>query len=224
VATRPRLVSVQTGRPRTVAAADPWITSIFKTPVEGRVRLRPMNLDGDEQADLTVHGGVDKAICVYSADHYAAWQHELDLPAFGPGAFGENFTVTGLSEGDVSIGDRWTVGDAVVEVSQPRSPCWKIGRRWERLDLPKRVIESRRTGWYLRVVGEGAVEAGQAIVVASRPHPRWTISRVNDLAYAPADEVDAGEIASLAAADRLSRSWREWLAKRLATIERRHTR
>ncbi|HTE46178.1 MAG TPA: MOSC domain-containing protein, partial [Gemmatimonadaceae bacterium] len=123
---RPRLVSLQVGRPREFGDGDPRMTSIFKTPVDEAIMLAATNLDGDEQADLTVHGGIDKAVCVYSADHYQAWRDELNNPLMDAGAFGENFTVSGQTELDVCIGDVYQVDEAIVVVSQPRSPCWKL--------------------------------------------------------------------------------------------------
>ncbi|HEU4685119.1 MAG TPA: MOSC domain-containing protein [Nitrospira sp.] len=137
-------------------------TGIWKEPVTGRVMLRQLNLDGDEQADLTVHGGLDKAVYVYPSEHYPIWRAELpgiDLPY---GSFGENFTTEGLDERSVHIGDRFRIGGAVVEVTQPRLPCYKLGIRFGRADMPKRFHASGRCGWYLAVLQEGEVGAGDA--------------------------------------------------------------
>jgi MOSC domain-containing protein YiiM len=211
------LLSIQVGLPArrgTEGATDPaeapWSSAIFKAAVTGPVYLGPMNLAGDGQADLAVHGGHDKAVLAYSADHYPAWRTELRLPEMGPGAFGENFTVGGVDEEAVCIGDSVTVGEALVQVSQPRAPCWKLARRWKRPDLPKRVVETGRTGWYLRVLRPGLVESGQPIVLVERPYPHFTIARVNHAAYEAADRDLAAE---LAACPLLSHGWRRAFAE-----------
>ena len=145
--------------------------------------LSSTNLAGDGQADLKVHGGPDKAVCVYSADHYPFWRQELGVQECGPGWFGENFSVEGQRETDVAVGDTYRIGTAVVQISQPRAPCWKLGRRWHRLDMPKLVVQSGRTGWYLRVLETGDVECGDALTLLDRPFSRWTIDAVNAVAY-----------------------------------------
>src|SRR5688572_29486741 len=179
------LLSVQTGHPLSLPHAEgQWRSSIHKHPVETSLRLDRLNLEGDEQADLTVHGGPDKAVCAYSADHFAYWQATLGRPDLGPGAFGENFTVSGLDEATVCLGDVFAVGTVLVEVSQPRGPCWKLGRKWDRLDLPKLVLRAGKTGWYFRVRQTGEVAAGQNIRLAERPYAQWTIDEVNRVAYA----------------------------------------
>jgi MOSC domain-containing protein YiiM len=156
-----KLVSVQVGRPRTVRWHGRSVsTGIYKEPVAGRIMLRRFNLDGDEQADLTVHGGRDKAVYVYPSEHYPLWQAEFpDLP-LPYGMFGENFTTEGLDEQSVRIGDQFRIGEAVVEVTQPRLPCYKLGIRFGRPDMPKRFHASGRCGLYLAVLHEGEVGAG----------------------------------------------------------------
>jgi MOSC domain-containing protein YiiM len=155
-----KLVSVQVGRPRTVRWHGRSVsTGIYKEPVAGRIMLRRFNLDGDEQADLTVHGGRDKAVYVYPSEHYPRWQAEFpDLP-LPYGMFGENFTTEGLDEQSVRIGDQFRIGEAVVEVTQPRLPCYKLGIRFGRPDMPKRFHASGRCGLYLAVLREGEVGA-----------------------------------------------------------------
>ena len=174
-----RLVSIQVGRPRWNVTADGqrWRSAFFKAPVSGPVALGFTNLDGDGQADTSVHGGPDMAALCYSFEHYPDWREELSLPEMGPGGFGENFTVSGQDEATVFIGDVYEVGEAVVQVSQPRGPCANISRRWERPDLVRRVEESGRHGWYLRVLQEGVVEAGLEVRLIERPHPEWTVQR-----------------------------------------------
>ena len=203
------LLSVQTGRPLARAHADgQWLSSIYKSPIATPLRLDPLNLDGDEQADLTVHGGPDKAVCVYSADHFAYWQTTLERPELGPGAFGENFTVSGLDETTVCLGDVFAIGTVLVEVSQPRSPCWKLGRKWDRLDLPKLVLRAGKTGWYFRVRQPGVVAPGQDIRLVERPCAQWTITEVNRVAYAKKTADMRAARRELASCPALSASWR----------------
>ena len=158
-----KILSLNVGRPRLVARdGEPVSTGIFKEPVAGRVRLRTLNLDGDRQADLSVHGGPYKAVYVYPSEHYDFWKRELpelDLPW---GMFGENFTTTGFSETAVNIGDKFCVGTAEVMVTQPRLPCYKLGIRFGRADIIKRFLASERTGFYLSVLHEGEVGVGDA--------------------------------------------------------------
>jgi len=213
-ATEARLVSIRVGRPRTIDDPQPWRTAFFKDAITGPVWLRATNLDGDRQADLRVHGGVDKAVCVYSGDHYRAWRIELARPDMTSGAFGENFTVTGQSEQQVCLGDRFRIGAAVVEVSQPRGPCIKLARRWDRLDLPKLVVASGRSGWYLRVIDEGQLEAGDPLQLLERPFPHWTIARVNDVTYGLGATTDEDRDA-LASCPALARSWRRAVGRKV---------
>ena len=144
-----KIVSVNVGRPRLVMRNDEQVsTGIFKEPVAGRVMLRTLNLDGDRQADLTVHGGPEKAVYLYPSEHYAFWKRELpdmDLPW---GMFGENFTTEGMFEGEINIGDSFRIGSAEVMVTQPRMPCYKLGIRFGRTDIIKRFLASERTGFY----------------------------------------------------------------------------
>jgi len=161
-----RVVSIQVGLPRDLGD---WRTAFFKKPVFGPVWLGWLGLDGDRQADPRYHGGPDKAVLAYSADHYAAWREDPGFSNLAHGAFAENFTIAGLDEATVCIGDKYRVGEAFVEVSQPRGPCWKIARRWKRPDLTARVAKTGRTGWYLRVLGEGYVEAGDEVSLVERP-------------------------------------------------------
>ncbi len=156
-----KLVSVQVGRPCKVRWRDKWIsTGIYKEPADGRVMLRRFNLDGDQQADLKVHGGSDKAVYLYPSEHYAFWRKELPGMPLPYGIFGENFTTEGLNEQAVCIGDRFCIGGALVEVTQPRLPCYKLGIRFGRPDMPKRFHASARCGFYLAVLREGEVGAG----------------------------------------------------------------
>jgi len=167
-----KIVSVNVGLPREVEWKGRRVTTgIFKSPVEGRVRARFLNLDGDRQADLSVHGGRDKAVYAYPEEHYEHWCRELpgvDLP---PGSFGENLTTRGLTETQVRIGDSFRIGSALLRVTQPRMPCSKLGMKFARDDMVKRFLESERSGFYLAVVEEGEVAAGDTIELVERvPH------------------------------------------------------
>ncbi|MEW4530815.1 MOSC domain-containing protein [Maioricimonas sp. JC845] len=217
-----RIASIQVGLPQThghPGAIDPmqksWFSGIFKNPVDGPVEVGPVNLAGDGQADLTVHGGPDKAILGYAAAHYPAWQQELGLEEFTAGAFGENLTIEGATEGEVCVGDIWSIGETVqVQVSQPRSPCHKLGRKWKMPELPKRVLATGRSGWYFRVLQTGVIEAGCAMTLQERLNPEWTIERVNRVRYGK--EASDNEIAALADLPELAASWREaFQAKRV---------
>jgi MOSC domain-containing protein YiiM len=167
-----RIVSVNVGRPRTVTwRGRPVTTAIFKEPVAGRVPVRRLNLEGDGQADLSVHGGTDKAVYVYPAEHYADWRRELPDLELPWGMFGENLTTEGLREDDVHVGDRLRLGSAEGVVTQPRLPCYKLGIRFGRDDIVKRFMASGRSGFYLAVTREGNVGAGDPVEILSRdPH------------------------------------------------------
>lgn len=166
-----QVISINVGLPREVEWRGQTVqTSIFKEPVAGMVRVRRLNIDGDQQSDLTVHGGAEKAVYVYPSEHYAFWREELpgfDLPW---GAFGENFTTTGLDESSIHIGDRLRIGSAEFVVTQPRMPCFKLGIRFGRPDMVKRFLRSGRSGFYLAVTSEGDVAAGNGVSVIAR-HP-----------------------------------------------------
>lgn len=187
----------------------PWTTAFFKEPVAGPVWLGATNLECDRQADLKNHGGPDRAVMAYAAGHYPGWRAELYLE-IPHGAFGENFTVAGMDEATVCIGDSYEVGGAVVQVSQPRIPCWKIARRWQVKDLSARVQRSGRTGWYLRVLREGEVKADDEMRLIDRPYPEWTIARANAALYTR-PPIEA-EVRALAACPGLAPSLRMALA------------
>jgi MOSC domain-containing protein YiiM len=176
---RASIVSVQVGMPRPVPLdGEAVLTSIFKSPVAKRIRLRSLNLDGDAQADLIHHGGRDKTAYAYPSEHYSFWQKELPGVELPWGSFGENFTIAGLMEGDVSIGDRLMIGTAEVTVTQPRIPCFKLNLRFGREDMIQRFLASRRTGFYLRVLQEGEVGAGDEIRILHRDENRVSIAEI----------------------------------------------
>jgi len=164
-----KIISLNVGLPREVLWHGRSVTTgIYKEPVGGRVALRKLNLDGDRQGDLTVHGGESKAVYCYPAEHYEYWKKELPGRELTVGMFGENFTVRGLLEKDVHLGDRFRVGSAEVVVTQPRLPCYKLGVRFGSDDMVKRFLASGRGGFYLAVTREGEVGAGDQITLSSR--------------------------------------------------------
>jgi MOSC domain-containing protein YiiM len=174
-----RLISVCVGVPREVDwKGKPVTTGIFKQPVDGRVMMRSLNLDGDRQADLTVHGGVEKAVYAYPIEHYAYWRQEFPNDELPWGAFGENLTVEGLLEAEVNIGDRFRIGTAEVLVTQPRFPCFKLNLKFGRDDMVKRFLNSRLSGIYFSVVQEGEIGAGDAITLVSRDENNVTVADI----------------------------------------------
>lgn len=215
----PKLISIQVSQPRQFGqaeAVDPmdrhWATGFFKEPVSGVVWVGSSNLDGDGQADRVHHGGRDKAVLAYSAEHYPEWRKSMDNLSLPFGAFGENFTIEGLAEAVVCIGDTFQLGEeAIVQVSQPRQPCWKLARRWRIRSLASQVQQTGRTAWYFRVQQEGFVAAGMSFVLLERPHPSWTIERANWTMHV--NRHDVADVLELAAVTHLSDSWRKTLMK-----------
>jgi MOSC domain-containing protein YiiM len=178
-----RLLSIQVGTPRTVGTPDAedrmeraFTSAIWKTPVAGPVHAGPLGLAGDAVANRKVHGGPDQAVLMYAAAHYPHWELELGR-GMEPGAFGENLTVEGLDEDGVCIGDVLEIGPVHLEVSQPRQPCATLARRHQVPDMIALVRRNGRSGWYLRVVLEGNLEAGETIRLLDRPNPAWTVRR-----------------------------------------------
>jgi MOSC domain-containing protein YiiM len=216
--TSSRVVSVNVGLPRTVRWKGRDVTTgIFKAPVEGPVPLRCLNLDGDRQADLSVHGGAAKAVYAYPLEHYAFWREELrDELIFG--AFGENLTVQAMPlEEEIAIGDRFRIGTAELVVTQPRIPCYKLGLRLGRDDVPKRFLASRRSGYYLAVETEGSVAAGDGVEALSRHPARISVAEVTRV-FAD-DRDDLATIERLVALDALPEDWRRYFAKRLRVAD-----
>jgi len=209
-----KLLSVNVGMPRdAVWRGEVVRTGIFKSAVPGPVALRDHNLDGDRQADLSVHGGADKAVYVYPAEHYAFWRAELpgvDLPW---GAFGENLTTEGLMEDSVHIGDRFRIGSAELVVTQPLMPCFKLGIRFGRPDMVKRFLRSGRTGFYLAVTREGEVGAGDAVAPIARHELAISVAEIVGLYSADAANQDLLRKASELSA--LPEGWRDYFRKRL---------
>lgn len=212
-----RLISVSCGLPREVDwHGRPVTTSIFKDPVEGRIALRKLNLDGDRQSDLTVHGGEHKAVYCYPLQHYAYWRQELpgrDLP---PGMFGENFTIEGgPDEESAYIGDRFSVGSAEVVVTQPRLPCYKLQIRFGLDDMIKRMLASGRTGFYVSVAREGEVGAGDEVTFLRREPDSIPVSAITQLYIAKSYSADHLDLVDRALTlEALPESWKQWLRER----------
>lgn len=213
-----KLVSVNVGLPRLLAwAGATFKTGIFKHSVQGRIMLRSTNLDGDRQADLSVHGGPNKAVYGYPSEHYAAWSAELpELLNLARtwGAFGENFTTEGLLETEVSVGDRYHVGSAVVRVTTPRLPCYKLAAKFQRDDMIERFVLSGRCGFYFAVVEEGEVGVGDKFEFLEREDPTLTIAEVNSLYTAKSP--DRESLQRSIAVKLLPESWRDRFRARLA--------
>jgi len=215
-----KLVSVNIGLPRQVTWHGGIVTTgIFKQPVYGRVTLRKLNLDGDRQADLTVHGGEYKAVYCYPIEHYGYWRKELPGRELPMGTFGENFTTEGLLEGSVHIGDQFSIGSAEAVVTQPRLPCYKLGVRFQADDMVKRFLASQRTGFYLAVTQEGQVGAHDEIRLIARDHNAVPVSEITRLYIAKKYADD--DLISIRRAVRVSAlpdSWKEYLQQRLQTM------
>ncbi len=213
-----KLVSLNIGFPREVTWRGMNVTTgIFKQPVEGRVALRKLNLDGDRQADLTVHGGEYKAVYCYPLVHYDYWKKELPGRELPMGSFGENFTIDGLREDSVHLGDRFSVGSAEVVVTQPRLPCYKLGVRFQSDDMAKRFLASGRMGFYLAVAREGEVGVGDEIKVVARDSNAVPVTEITRLYIAKRygdDELNSVRRALQVAV--LPESWKEYFRERLA--------
>jgi MOSC domain-containing protein YiiM len=210
-----KLLSVNVGLPREIEWKGKIVrTSIFKEPVSGRVRVKKLNLEGDQQSDLAVHGGIHKAVYVYPSEHYAFWRKELPEADLPWGMFGENFTTEGsLDDQTVFIGDRFRVGSAEFVVTQPRMPCFKLGIRFGRSDIIKRFLHSGRVGFYLAVVQEGEVAAGDSIELLARDRRGITVAEIVNLYTADAANQDLlHRVSELSA---LPQSWRDYFRKRL---------
>jgi MOSC domain-containing protein YiiM len=199
---------------------EPVSTGIFKEPLVGRVMLRTLNLDGDRQADLSVHGGPDKAVYVYPSEHYAFWRHELPDMELPWGMFGENFTTTGLLEPQIHIGDHFRIGAAEVMVTQPRMPCYKLGIRFGRTDIIKRFLASERTGFYLSVLQEGEVGAGDELVLVNKNESAVSVVDVTRLYSSDKRNIDLLQRAI--ATEQLPESWRSYFQDRFEKLTDKH--
>jgi len=214
-----KLISLNVSLPRLVEYnGEPVATGIFKEPVPGPLMLRTLNLDGDRQADLSVHGGITKAVYAYPSEHYDFWKKEFPEMNLPWGMFGENFTIAGLFEDGVNVGDKFRIGEAELMVTEPRLPCYKLGIKFGRVDIIKRFLRSRRTGFYFAVVKEGMVKAGDEIELLSRDANNITIA---DIVRVYAFEKDDLETMRRAVKlEALSESWREWFRKQVEKSSR----
>jgi MOSC domain-containing protein YiiM len=214
-----QLVSVNVGLPRTVIWKGRTVkTGIFKTPTNGRVRVQTLNLDGDRQADLSVHGGPDKAIYVYPSEHYDYWRGEFPNMELPWGMFGENFTTTGLVEGAVNVGDTFRIGSAVAMVTQPRVPCYKLAAKFGREDIVKRFLASGRSGFYLKVVQEGEVGVGDVIELISRDGHAVTVEDVANLYRDGPDQVSL--LQRVVQVEALPENWRDHFRQQIDQLQR----
>ena len=212
-----KIISVNVGLPRLVLRnGEPVSTGIFKEPVTGRITLRTLNLDGDRQSDLSVHGGPLKAVYLYPSEHYDFWKRELpemDLPL---GMFGENFTSEGLFETDTNIGDKFRIGSAELMVTQPRMPCYKLGIRFGRADIIKRFLVSERTGFYFSVLKEGEVGAGDEFELLEKNASGVRVVDVTRLYGSDRENVDL--LRRAIATEALPESWRDYFQKRIENL------
>jgi MOSC domain-containing protein YiiM len=212
-----KLLSVNCGLPREVDwHGESVTTSIYKEPVSGRTALRTLNLDGDRQSDLTVHGGAYKAVYCYPIEHYDYWKAELPGRTLPMGAFGENFTIAGLDEDSVYVGDRFAVGSAEVVVTQPRLPCYKLGIKFGSDEMVKWFLASRRTGFYVAVTQEGDVGAGDEMIPLGREADSISVSAITRLYIAKEYSDDDRELVERARRlSALPDSWKQWLYERV---------
>jgi MOSC domain-containing protein YiiM len=209
-----KIISLNVGRPRLVSHNGESVsTGIFKEPIRSRVMMRTLNLDGDRQADLSVHGGPSKAVYVYPAEHYDFWKGEfpeMDLPW---GMFGENFTTTDLLETEINVGDKFRVGSAEVMVTQPRMPCYKLGLKFRRADIIKRFLQSERTGFYLAVLKEGEVGVGDEFEPLAKDGHDVRVNYITRL-YTR-EKHNAALLRRAIAVEALPESWRDYFQDRL---------
>jgi MOSC domain-containing protein YiiM len=209
-----KLISLNVARPRLIVYQGRTIdTGIFKEPVSGPVLLRTLNLDGDRQADLTVHGGPNKAVYGYPSEHYPFWREELPGANLPWGTFGENFTTTGLSEDELHIGDRFQIGSAIVMVRQPRMPCYKLAAKFQRDDMIERFLVSGRSGFYFSVEHEGSVAVEDDFQLLKQNNPGITIAEMNRLFVR--DRYNRDLLRKAIATEALPEDWREYFSERL---------
>ena len=212
------MISLNVARPRLVLYKGQSInTGIFKEPIAGAVALRTLNLDGDRQADLSVHGGPYKAVYGYPSEHYEFWRQELPEANLSWGAFGENFTTEGLLERDLHVGDRLQIGAAIVMVRQPRTPCYKLAAKFQRDDMIARFLHSGCSGFYFSVEQEGVVQAGDVFEFLSREPEAVTVAELNQLFVD--DKYNRELLEKAIASPALTEDWRDYLEERFARMQ-----
>ena len=205
----PQLVSINVGKIQTYD--NDWTTAFFKYPVEGKIWVSELCVEGDEQHHKKYHGGTFRPILAYCAEHYPKWRTELSVD-FPFGGFAENFTISGLDEDSVCLGDVYQVGDTLkIQVSQPRLPCDQISMRWNMPELTKLVKNSGRTGWYMSVVEEGCVEAGMTLTLLERPYPEWKITTAHEIYQKRAGNTE--QALALSDCEALETGWRARLKR-----------
>ncbi|MCY9696920.1 MOSC domain-containing protein [Paenibacillus alginolyticus] len=210
------IVSINVGLPQTIMyQGKELVTGIYKYPVSSSLRVSKTQLDGDGQADLTLHGGTDKALCVYPEEHYAHWEQVL-AQKLEAGTFGENLTVRGLLEDQVCIGDIYAIDDVIVQVSQPRQPCHKLAKRLDWGDAVLQVQETGYTGYYLRVLTEGVISKNAEVKLIVRDEAGVTVAYANQIKYHEKANIEAAQ--QIAAIQALSASWKQSFLKRLAEL------
>ena len=212
-----KIISVNVGLPRTVMSnGDSVSTGIFKEPVAGRVMLRTLNLDGDRQADLSVHGGLSKAVYAYPSEHYDYWTHEFPEMKLPWGMFGENFTTAGLLETELNVGDKFRVGSTIVMATEPRMPCYKLGIRFGRSDIIKRFLASERTGFYFAVLQEGEVGVGDPMELIEKSQDSLRLSDIT--ALYTREKHNVGLLRRAIEVAMLPESWKSYFRHRLAKL------
>jgi MOSC domain-containing protein YiiM len=211
------IVSINVGLPQTIVyQGKELVTGIYKSPISSPLYVSKVQLDGDGQADLVYHGGEDKALCVYCEEHYSYWEQKLGRK-LSFGAFGENLTVRGLLEDEVNIGDTYEIGDAIVQVSQPRQPCHKLAKRHDVVDLAVQVEETGFTGYYFRIIKEGVIPVQPKVKFIAKHEAGVTVAYANQIKYH--DKTNNEGMERILAVDALSASWRDSFAKRLAELQ-----
>ncbi|WP_312472063.1 MOSC domain-containing protein [Neobacillus sp.] len=218
------LKKVFVGMPKTIGSNEAanlmereWTSAIFKGPVEGPIWVGKTGLAGDGQGDLEHHGGPEKAVFAYSFENYPYWQNELDIPEISSGGMGENLVMEHVTEETISIGDTFQIGEAVIQVSQPRQPCWKPARRFKVKNLALLLQNTGRTGWYFRVLQEGVVEERQTFTLVERSFPQWTIQKCNQIIHSK--QPNYVEMRELASCELLAPGMRATLEKRIEKRE-----
>ena len=219
----PKILSVNVSLPKEIDfEGQRVITGIFKEPIEGRVMLRTLNLDGDKQADLTVHGGPDKAVYAYPSEHYAFWREVFPKMEMPYGMFGENLTIEGLMENEVSVGDTFEIGSSKVMATQPRMPCYKLGIKFGRMDIVKKFLASGRSGIYFKVLEEGEVGAGDLIVQIKKDTNHVAISDIVRL-YG-SDRNDIKTMRRAVKVEALPEGWKQYFLEQIGRVERSYTK
>ena len=214
------ILSIRTSLPKEIKSRGTkdwwdktWTSGFFKTEITKKTWLGHLGLDGDGQADKKVHGGIDKAVCVYPNEHYQYWNSLFDINQSILGSFGENFTTESLLEKDVCIGDIFEVGEAIVQVSQPRQPCWKLSRRWKIKNFSHTVQIEGKTGYYFRVLQSGIIEPTSILTLKQRINKLWNISLCNEIMHI--DKKNMKMAKELSLCKELSESWKDSLTKRV---------